>query len=180
MCYPTPRISYGVPETAVRSFWSTSPVVGQWCTGGGVWAGLYGNRWVGQVGNTGTPTPPHAHPACPGPPPHTPVGLPVGLPGDLLTRTLGIPLGSPPGPDPQDHAQDCQDSPARAPTPPSGLNMARFRAIYGKVSVNLGVSPVLCHEAWHTPCFKKPAGSHLLRFSDFHFQSPSLTRNYWS
>ena len=63
---------------------------------------------------------------------------------------------------------------------PYCLKWARFSLKYPKVSQNPRVSPEMCHEAWHSPCFKKRSIMHVLRFSDFRFGQPSLTRNVWS
>ena len=46
---------------------------------------------------------------------------------------------------------------------------ARFSLKYPKVSHKPGVSSVLVHEAWHSPCFKTASISHDLEFPGFRY-----------
>ena len=54
---------------------------------------------------------------------------------------------------------------------------ARFKVYLLKVSQNAEVSPEYVQKACHSPCSQTGSESHLLKFPDFRFREPSLTRN---
>ena len=148
------------------------------CTGWGM--GRVGTGWVYRVGNTGVPTQPAArarksHTQRSGP--RKPCqGAGVGGVWGWV-RVLGDGGGTAPG------TTWALPRPAPSGRCPRTLRMPPYSQ-YGeiplhllKVSQNRQVSPKSVKRPVIVPISKKGPRSHLLKFSDFRFTEPSLTRN---
>ena len=138
----TPRISLVGVKTRVGLLdGCTGVVCAGWVPWRGIPGGVPGGCYTGY--HTTLPVPGIAHPPvhwyCQGPT--------SGITGSWDVRR---PLQGPPGP-------SAHPAPRAASGPASGPIRARFRYIYLKVSLEPGVSTLFVDEAWHTPCFKKPA-----------------------
>ena len=150
--FPTPRISLVDPKTAVSCIPSTCGVPWQ-CAGaavpvGSTRGGVAGYYREGAIPGTNH-GPSRLHWYCQGP-------------THACTRAHASSkaLQAPPGP-------SAHLASSRGQICPPGPIRARFSHKYPKVSTAPRVSPVLAHEAWHTPCFKTRPRSHDLEFSVF-------------